>query len=226
MTERPLPLGVLASGRGSNLQAILDEIDSGHLAAAVKVVVSDVADAFALERARRVGVPAVFVDPRSPGGKAAYEERIVAVLRDHGVDLVVLAGYMRVCGPALLAGFPGRILNIHPSLLPAFPGLHVQRQALEHGARFSGCTVHFVDAGVDTGPIVVQAVVPVLDTDTEDVLAARILRQEHRVYPHAIRLFAEGRLRLEGRRVVVAGPPPGADDVALVHPPLPAQARG
>jgi len=221
VTARTLPLGVLASGRGSNLQAILDEIASGRLAAIVKVVVSDVADAFALDRARRSGVPAVFVDPRSPGGKAAYEKRVAAVLREHGVDLVVLAGYMRICGSELLAAFPGRILNIHPSLLPAFPGLHVQRQALENGARFSGCTVHFVDAGVDTGPIIAQAVVPVLDADTEDTLAARILRQEHRVYPHAIRLFAEGRLRVEGRRVLVDAPAPGADGVAIVHPPLP-----
>jgi phosphoribosylglycinamide formyltransferase-1 len=212
---------VLASGRGSNLQAILDAIASGRLPAAVNVVVSDVAEAFALDRARRAGVPAVVVDPRSPGGKAAYEQRITEVLREHGVELVVLAGYMRICGSTLLAAFPGRIFNIHPSLLPAFPGLHVQRQAIENGARFSGCTVHFVDAGVDTGPIVAQAVVPVLDTDTEDSLAARILRQEHRVYPHAIRLFAERRLRLEGRRVVVDAPAPGADDVALVQPPLP-----
>jgi phosphoribosylglycinamide formyltransferase-1 len=212
---------VLASGRGSNLQAILDEIASGRLAAAVKVVVADVADAFALERARRAGVPAVVVDPLGSGGKAAYEKRVVDVLRGHGVDLVVLAGYMRICGPELLAAFPGRIFNIHPSLLPAFPGLHVQRRAIENGARFSGCTVHFVDAGVDTGPIVAQAAVPVLDADTEDTLAARILRQEHRVYPHAIRLFAEGRLRVEGRRVLVDAPAPGADGAAIVHPPLP-----
>lgn len=221
MTARPLPLGVLASGRGSNLQAILDAISGGSLAAAVKVVVSDVADAFALERARAAGVPAVFVDPQGPGGKADHEQRVVAVLREHGVELVALAGYMRICGPTLLAAFPGRILNIHPSLLPAFPGLHVQQAALEYGARFSGCTVHFVGAGVDTGPIVAQAVVPVLDTDTEDTLSARILRQEHRVYPHAIRLFAAGRLRLEGRRVVVDAPAPGAAEVAIVHPPLP-----
>ena len=222
LTASPLPLGVLASGRGSNLQAILDEIGSGRLAASVRVVVSDVGDAYALERARQAGVPAVFVDPKGPGGKAGHEQRIVEVLREHGVELVVLAGYMRICGPALLAAFPGRILNIHPSLLPAFPGLHVQRQALEYGARFSGCTVHFVDAGVDTGPIIAQAVVPVLDADTEDTLSARILRQEHRVYPHAIRLFAEGRLRLEGRRVLVDAPAPGSADLAIVHPPLPA----
>ncbi len=222
MTARPLALGVLASGRGSNLQAILDEIAAGRLAALAKVVVSDVADAYALERARQAGVPAVFVDPGGTGGKAAFEGRMVEVLRGHGVELLVLAGYMRVCGTTLLGAFPGRILNIHPSLLPAFPGLHVQRAALEHGARFSGCTVHFVDAGVDTGPIVAQAVVPVLDGDTEQTLAARILRQEHRVYPHAIRLFAEGRLRLQGRRVLVNAPAPGADAAALVHPPLPA----
>ncbi len=220
MTAGTLPLGVLASGRGSNLQAIIDEITAGRLDAAVRVVVSDVGDAFALERARRAGVPAVFVEPNGPGGNAAYEERIAAVLRGHGVDLVVLAGYMRICGSVLLAAFPGRILNIHPSLLPAFPGLHVQRQALEYGARFSGCTVHFVDAGVDTGPIVAQAVVPVLDADSEETLAARILRREHRLYPHAIRLFAAGRLRLEGRRVIVDAPAPGADGAAIVHPPL------
>jgi phosphoribosylglycinamide formyltransferase-1 len=212
---------VLASGRGSNLQAILDAIASGGLDAAVKVVVSDVADAFALERARLAGVPAVFVDPKGPGGKPAYEPRVVSVLREHGVELVALAGYMRICGPALLAAFPGHILNIHPSLLPAFPGLHVQRQAIEHGARFSGCTVHFVDAGVDTGPIVVQAVVPVLDGDTEETLAARILRQEHQIYPHAIRLFAAGRLRLSGRRVLADTPAPAADEAAIIHPPLP-----
>jgi len=222
VTARPLPLGVgvLASGRGSNLQAILDEIACGRLDAAVRVVVSDIPDAFALERARLAGVPAVFVDPRDAGGKETFERRVADVLCGHGVALVVLAGYMRICGPVLLAAFPGRIFNIHPSLLPAFPGLHVQRRALEDGARFSGCTVHFVDAGVDTGPIVAQAVVPVLDADTEETLAARILRQEHRVYPHAIRLFAEGRLRLEGRRVLVDAPTPGADDIAIVQPPL------
>jgi phosphoribosylglycinamide formyltransferase-1 len=212
---------VLASGRGSNLQAILDESAAGRLAAAVRVVVSDVRDAFALERARRAGVPAVVVDPKGCGTKADYERRVAAALLEHGVELVVLAGYMRICGPELLAAFPGRILNIHPSLLPAFPGLDVQRRAIEGGARFSGCTVHFVDAGVDTGPIVAQAVVPVLDEDTAETLAARILRQEHRVYPHAIRLFAEGRLRVEGRRVLVSTPTPGAAGISLVHPPLP-----
>ena len=217
-----LGVGVLASGRGSNLQAILDAIAAGRLSAAVRVVVSDVADAYALERARAAGVPARFVDFKAAGGREAFEGRIVEVLREHAVELVALAGYMRVCGPVLLGAFPGRIINIHPSLLPAFPGLHVQAAALRHGVRFSGCTVHFVDAGVDTGPIIIQAVVPVLDTDTEDTLAARILRQEHRIYPHAIGLFAAGLLRLEGRRVLVDAAAPGAGESALAHPPPPA----
>jgi phosphoribosylglycinamide formyltransferase-1 len=218
-----LGVGVLASGRGSNLQAILEEIAAGRLDAAVRVVVSDVADAYALERARAAGVPAVFVDPRASGGKAAYEGRVVESLRGHGVELVVLAGYMRVCGAVLLESFPGRIVNIHPSLLPSFPGLHVQRAAIEHGAKFSGCTVHYVDAGVDTGPIIIQAVVPVLDGDTEETLAARILRQEHRIFPHALRLIAAGRLRLDGRRVLVDGRAAGpAEDAAIANPRPPA----
>jgi phosphoribosylglycinamide formyltransferase-1 len=217
-----LGVGVLASGRGSNLQAILDAMAAGRLAAGVRVVLSDVADAFALERARTAGVAAQFIDPKGPGGKEAYEGRLAAALREHGVELVALAGYMRVLGPVMLGAFPGRILNIHPSLLPAFPGLHVQRAALEHGVRFSGCTVHFVDAGVDTGPIVAQAVVPVLDGDTEETLAARILRQEHRIYPRAIQLYAEGRLRLAGRRVLVDAPAPEMDGAALVLPAIPA----
>ncbi|HWR96884.1 MAG TPA: phosphoribosylglycinamide formyltransferase [Candidatus Methanoperedens sp.] len=219
MSAAPLALGVLASGRGSNLQAILDAVAAGRLDASVRAVVSDVADAFALERARRAGVPAVFVDPQGPGGKAGFEGRIVARLREHGVDAVALAGYMRVCGPTLLAAFAGRVVNIHPSLLPAFPGLHVQRAALAHGVRFSGCTVHFVDAGVDTGPIIAQAVVPVLDGDTEESLAARILRQEHCVFPLALQLLAAGRLRLDGRRVLVEGRAPAPDSAALLNPP-------
>jgi len=219
VSAAPLALGVLASGRGSNLQAILDAVAAGRLDAEVRAVVSDVADAFALERARRAGVPALFVDPKGPGGKAGLEGRIVERLREHGVSAVALAGYMRVCGETLLSAFPGRIVNIHPSLLPSFPGLHVQRAALEHGARFSGCTVHFVDAGVDTGPIIAQAVVPVLDGDTEESLAARILRQEHRVFPLALQLLAEGRLRIDGRRVLVEGRAPAPEDAALLNPP-------
>ncbi len=220
MSARRVPLGVLASGRGSNLQAILDASAAGRLDADVRVVVSDVPNAYALERARTAGIPAVTVDPRGLGGREAYERRVVAALEEHGVELVALAGYMRIVGPTLLAAFPLRIMNIHPSLLPSFPGLHVQRKAIAHGARFSGCTVHFVDAGVDTGPIIIQAVVPVLDADHEDALAERILRQEHRVFPRAIQLYAEGRLRVEGRRVVIDPPAGSGGDEALVNPPL------
>ena len=222
MTAAPLALGVLASGRGSNLQAILDEIAAGRLAAAVRVVVSDVADAFALERARLAGVPAVFVDPaaarREGGLRAGGRRRPARARRRAGGARRLHAGLRAGCSSR---PSPGASSTSTPRCCRRSRASHVQRQALEHGARFSGCTVHFVDAGVDTGPIVAQAVVPVLDADTEETLAARILRQEHRLYPHAIRLFAEGRLRLEGRRVLVDGPAPGAGDVALVHPPLP-----
>lgn len=196
-----LRLGVLASGRGSNLQAILDAIGRGDLAAEVRVVVSDRPGARALERARQAGAAAVFVDRSAYPDREAADAAMARVLQEHGVDLVILAGYMRILGRGFVAAFRGRVLNIHPSLLPAFPGLHAQRQALEHGVKVAGCTVHFVDEGLDSGPIVLQAAVPVLEGDTEETLSARILEQEHRLYPEAIRLFAEGRLRVEGRRV-------------------------
>jgi len=200
-----LTIGVLASGRGSNLQAILDAIDQGRLKARVAVVISDNPRARALERARGRGIPAYFVDLGSHPDKESYEREIVALLQRYGVELVCLAGYMRIVGPAVLEAFPNRILNIHPTLLPAFPGLHAHRQVLNYGVRFSGCTVHFVDQGVDTGPIILQAVVPVLQDDTEETLAARVLAQEHRIYPEAIRLFAEGRLSIRGRKVIITG---------------------
>ena len=201
MRSVPLVLGVLASGRGSNLQAILDAIEAGRCPARVAVVVSDRKDAPALERARRAGAKAVHVDPRAYPGRVAFDEAVAEVLHQHAVELVCLAGYMRVLSPEFVRRFPGRILNVHPALLPAFPGLHAQRQALQHGVKVSGATVHFVDESVDTGPIVLQSAVAVLDNDTEDTLAARILVEEHRLYPEAIRLYAEGRLRVEGRRV-------------------------
>ena len=198
-----LRVGVLASGRGSNLQAIINACKKGEVPAEVAVVISDKAGAPALDRARREGIPAVFVDPKSFGGRPEYEQAVVSVLKEYGVELVCLAGYMRLVGKTLLGAFPNRIMNIHPALLPAFPGLNGQRQALEYGVRYSGCTVHFVDEGCDTGPIILQAVVPVFDTDTEETLAGRILEQEHRIYPEAIRLFAEGRLQIKGRRVFI-----------------------
>ncbi len=200
-----LAIGVLVSGRGSNLQSLIDACEARRCPARVRVVVSDKPDAFALERARRHGIEAIFVDPKGSGSREAYDSLLAGVLLERGIGLVCLAGFMRLVTPTLIRAFPGRIMNIHPALLPAFPGLHVQRKALEHGARFSGATVHFVDEGVDTGPIIIQVVVPVLPGDTEESLSARILEQEHRIYPEAVRLFAKGGLRIEGRRVIVAG---------------------
>jgi len=196
-----LRVGFLASGRGSNLQALLDAGARADFPAAVVVVVSDRERAPALDRARAAGVEAVFVDPKAHGDREAYDAALVALLRARDVGLVCHAGWMRILSPGYVQAFAGRALNIHPSLLPAFPGLHAQRQALEHGVRISGATVHFVDEGVDTGPIVLQSSVPVLPDDTEDTLAARILVEEHRIYPAAVRLFAEGRLQISGRRV-------------------------
>ena len=206
MRPTPLVLGVLASGRGSNLQAILDAIQAGRCPARVAVVMSDRAGAPALDRARRVGVKAVHLDPHAYADRAAYDQAIAAVLAEHAVELVCLAGYMRLLSPAFVAAYRGRVLNVHPALLPAFPGLHAQRQALAHGVKVAGVTVHFVDEGVDTGPIVLQAAVPVREDDAEESLAARILVEEHRLYPEAIRLYAEGRLAIEGRRVRIKEP--------------------
>jgi phosphoribosylglycinamide formyltransferase-1 len=217
----PIAIGVLASGRGSNLQAILDACRAGRLPARVRIVVSDVSTAPALDRARQSGAEARHVDPKAFPSRDAFDRALVAILRNAGVDLVCLAGFMRILGPEVVAGFRHRIMNIHPALLPAFPGLHVQRKALEYGVKCSGCSVHFVDEGMDTGPIVIQAAVPVHDDDTEATLAARILEQEHRIYPEAIRLFAEGRLEVRGRRVFVRdrARDPAAPADALINPP-------
>jgi phosphoribosylglycinamide formyltransferase-1 len=198
-----LPVGVLASGRGSNLQAILDACARPGFPARVVVVISDRERAAALERARAAGVEALWLNPKDFGDREAYDLALVRELQARGVGLVCQAGYMRILSPAYIRAFAGRALNVHPSLLPAFPGLHAQRQALEHGVKVAGATVHFADEGVDSGPIVLQAAVPVEPDDTEETLAARILEQEHRLYPEAIRLFAEGRLRIHGRRVHV-----------------------
>jgi phosphoribosylglycinamide formyltransferase 1 len=198
-----LALGVLASGRGSNLQAILDACARPGFPAHVAVVVSDRERALALERARTAGVEALWVNPKDFGDREAYDLALVQELERRRVGLVCHAGWMRILSPAYVRAFAGRALNVHPSLLPAFPGLHAQRQALEHGVTIAGATVHFVDEGVDTGPIVLQAGVAVEPTDTEETLAARILVQEHRLYAEAIRLFAEGRLQIQGRRVIV-----------------------
>ncbi|MGZ8394488.1 MAG: phosphoribosylglycinamide formyltransferase [Nitrospira sp.] len=212
-SPRLVRLGVLVSGRGSNLQAIIDAIEAGTLSAEVAVVLSNKQDAGGLERARKHGAPAVWLDPKPYAGRSdnreAYDKAVLEVLQKHEVDLVLLAGYMKIVTTVLVTAYANRMMNIHPSLLPSFPGLDVQKKAIDHGCKIAGCTVHFVTEGVDEGPIIVQAAVPIVEGDTADALAARILEQEHRIYPHAIQLYAEGRLRVEGRRVMVteAGPP-------------------
>lgn len=201
--SEPLRVGVLASGRGSNLAALLDACARPGFPARVVVVVGDRERAPALERARAAGVEALFVNPKDFDDREAFDMALVRALDARRVGLVCLAGFMRILSSGFVHAFAGRALNIHPSLLPAFPGLHPQRQALAHGVRVSGATVHFVEEGVDAGPIVLQASVPVLGDDTEETLAARILVEEHRLYPEAVRLFAEGRLEIAGRSVVI-----------------------
>jgi phosphoribosylglycinamide formyltransferase 1 len=198
-------IGVLASGTGSNLQAILDGCAARTIPAEVAVVICNVPGAKALQRAEAAGVPAVLLPHQKFPDREEFDRELVRTLQRHRVDLLCLAGFMRLIGPLLLQAFHDRILNIHPSLLPAFPGLHAVRQALAAGVRVAGCTVHVVDEGTDTGPILIQAAVPVLDSDTEETLAARILVQEHRCYARAIALWAEGRVQIEGRRVRIAG---------------------
>ncbi|MBN1825782.1 MAG: phosphoribosylglycinamide formyltransferase [Candidatus Eisenbacteria bacterium] len=207
-----VPIGVLASGRGSNLQAILRAAAGPAYPARVAVVLSDAAEAPALDHARVAGADAVHVPPGRKGARLSpeAERRMVEELRARNVRLVALAGFMRILSGDFLAYFPRAVLNIHPSLLPAFPGLDVQRKALEHGVRFSGCTVHFVDEGIDSGPILLQAAVPVEDRDTPETLAERILEEEHRIYPEAIRMVLEGGIRVEGRRVLRAKKEGGA----------------
>jgi phosphoribosylglycinamide formyltransferase 1 len=203
----PRNVGVLISGRGSNLQALLDAAADERLGGRVAVVISNVESAAGLVRARAAGVPALVCDHRSRT-REEHDRELVRHLRESGVGLVCLAGYMRLVSDVLLSAFPERVLNVHPSLLPAFPGVRSQRQALEHGVKVSGATVHFVDRGLDGGPIVLQEAVPVAEDDTEDSLSERILGAEHRIYPEAVRAVLEGRCRIEGRRVRVGSPAP------------------
>lgn len=213
-----ISLGVLASGRGSNLQAIIDEIEAKRLDAAVRIVIVDNPDAYAIERAKRHSIEHLCLNPEGFASGDGFFEKIAEELKIRGVDLVILAGFMRIVRKPLIDAFPDRIMNIHPALLPSFPGLHGQKQAGDYGVRISGCTVHFVDEGMDTGPVIIQAAVPVMPDDSEDTLAERILRLEHRIYPEAIRLYAEGRLKVEGRKVMVEGHRP--QDGYIVNPPL------
>lgn len=206
-------LGVLVSGSGTNLQAIIDAIAEGRIAGAeIGVVVSNVATAKALDRARKAGIDAVVIDHKAHASRASFDAAVVEALRARGVDLVVLAGFMRIVTPVLLDAFPHRVVNIHPALLPAFPGVHAQRQALAYGVRVTGCTVHLVDSGTDTGPILAQATVPVLDDDTEETLTARILEKEHALLPEVVQWLVDGRVS-----VVAAAEPGGRPRVRVAR---------
>jgi len=216
----PLRVAVLASGRGSNLQAVIDAIEAGRVQAQIVVVISNKKNAVALERARKHELKDLFVDPKPfagrPDSREAYDQSLLEILQQHEVELVLLAGYMKIVTAVLVNAYANRMMNIHPSLLPSFPGLDVQKKAIDWGCKLAGCTVHFVTEGVDEGPIIIQAAVPILDGDTPDTLAARILVQEHKIYPRAVQLFSEGRLRVEGRRVFIDDAKP--DGEAIISP--------
>ena len=196
-----LKLGVLISGNGSNLQSVIDHIEKGSLKAIIKIVISNNPEAYGITRAKKHGIPVVVLKNGDFKNKEEFDLELIRILKNNYVDMVILAGFMRIITPTLLKAFPHKIMNIHPALLPSFPGIHGQKQALEYGVKLSGCTVHFVDEGVDTGPIIIQRAVQVFDGDTEETLAARILKEEHKIYPQAIQLFAEGKIEIKGRKV-------------------------
>lgn len=196
-------LAVLVSGSGTNLQSIIDTIEAGKLNATIAVVISNVADAYAIKRAENHHIHHVTLVSSNYVSRREYDAALVATLQEHDVELVVLAGFMRILSEVMVNAFPDRIINIHPALLPAFPGLHAQQQALDYGVKFSGCTVHFVDSGTDTGPIILQSVVPVLQDDTEATLSARIQKEEHTIYPQALKLCVDGKLTIQGRTVLI-----------------------
>ena len=196
-------IAVFASGRGSNFQSIIDHIKSGDIPAEISLLISDNQNAGALKRAEHENVEHVFINPSHFETKADYEKELIGLLEGADVELIVLAGYMRILSPLFVNHFKNQIINIHPSLLPAFKGLNAQKQAVDYGVKYSGCTVHFVDEGMDTGPIIKQAVVEVKEDDSADDLAARILKEEHKIYPEAVKLIAEGRIKIEGRKVKI-----------------------
>ena len=214
-----LNIGVLASGRGSNFQAVLDAIKAGRIKAEIKVLISDKQNAFALERAKQNGIEALHMAPKKFPSMDEYFMAVASELKKRDIGLVLLAGFMRIVKKPLLDAFPWKVMNIHPALLPSFPGLHGQKQAADYGAKISGCTVHFVDTGMDTGPVIIQAAVACDAEDTEDTLSERILKYEHIIYPEAVRLFAEGRLEVKGRKVIIKGENPPSSD-ALISPPI------
>ncbi|WP_281184004.1 phosphoribosylglycinamide formyltransferase [Trichlorobacter lovleyi] len=204
MGTAPIKLAVLVSGNGSNFQAIIDAIEAGRIPnTRVACLISNKSEAFALERARKHNVKTIVLDHKAYPNRQAYDTALVELLRQHEVDLVILAGFMRLLSPIMIDAFPNAIMNIHPALLPAFPGLDAQQQAFDYGVRYTGCTVHFVDNGTDTGPIILQSVVPVLGSDTIESLTQRIHGEEHRTYVEAVRLFCAGRLKVEGRKVII-----------------------
>lgn len=203
-TAKETIIAVLVSGNGTNFQAIVDALETGHISnARIACLISNKSDAFALERARKHNIPALVLDHKQYPNRQAYDTALVELLRQHQIDLVILAGFMRLLSPVMVEAFPNAIINIHPALLPAFPGLDAQKQAFDYGVRYTGCTVHFVDSGTDTGPIILQAIVPVLQDDTLETLTQRIHGEEHRTYVEAVRLFCEDRLTVDGRRVVI-----------------------
>lgn len=213
-----LKIGVLASGRGSNFQALIDAIESGKIIATIKLLIVDNPDAYAIQRAINHSIEYLFIDPSKYPTKNQYYSEVANQLKAKDVELVVLAGFMRVVKKPLLDAYPNRIMNIHPALLPSFPGLHGHKDALDYGVRISGCTVHFVDEGIDTGPVIIQAAVPVSCDDNEDILSQRILALEHKIYPEAVRLYAEGRLKIEGRIVKISGCKLPND--SIINPPI------
>lgn len=218
MTEI-LKLGVLISGSGSNLQSIIDHTENGWLRAEISIVISNNPDAYGLTRAQKAGIRCVALNHKDFKSREDFDNQLIHILEEADIDLIVLAGFMRILTSKFLQAFPDKIINIHPALLPAFPGTHVQQKAVDYGVKFSGCTVHFVDEGVDTGPIIIQAVVPVHPDDTADTLAARILKEEHKIYPQALRFFAEGKISKNGRQVIINHT--AIPDAAAMHnPPL------
>lgn len=212
-------IGVIVSGSGSNFQSIIDQTENGNLDAVIKVVICNNPDAYALERAKKHNIPSVIIDHKDFKDRNEFDEKMIKVLKSYSVELVIMAGFMRVLTPLFIKAFHMRIMNIHPAILPSFQGIHAQERAFDYGVKFSGCSVHFADEGVDTGPVIIQSVVPVYDDDTADTLQERILKEEHRIFPQAIQLYAEGKLEVVGRRVHVKNHKK-IDETPLHNPPL------
>jgi phosphoribosylglycinamide formyltransferase-1 len=212
-------IGVLVSGSGSNFQSIIDQIEKGNLDASIKVAISNNPDAYALERAKKHNIPAVVIDHNNFHDRDEFDQKMIDVLNSYSVQLVIMAGFMRILTPLFIKAFPMRIMNIHPAILPSFQGIHAQERAFDYGVKFSGCSVHFADEGVDTGPIIIQSVVPVYTDDTAETLQQRILKEEHRIFPQAIQFYAEDKLEIIGRKVRVKDHK-RIDETPLHNPPL------